>query len=268
VIDFLPTRAEPALPVVISPGAFGPNQPVRPLRLSPLHAIYVDGVLVPVTHLVNGATIRRETGRAAVTYFHVELDRHNIILAEGLACETYLDAGNRGALYEELGVRAPASKPFARLVTGGAKLAAIRRRLHEIALAQGFALTYQPVLRAVADGRTALPRISMASGRRVARFSLPAKTRQVTLLSRCASPADTNPESEDRRDLALCLAQAKAGRDILHPGEGWLDRAPADDGIWMGAAADLLLPRPADSLTLSLAAIIQTWRAPAHDPPT
>jgi hypothetical protein len=266
VMDFLPTRAEPALPVVISPGAFGPNRPLRPLRLSPLHAIYVDGVLVPVTHLVNGATIRRETGRAAVTYFHVELDRHNIILAEGLACETYLDAGNRGALYEESGVRAPPGKPFARLVTGGPKLAAIRRRLHEIALAQGFTLTYQPVLRAVAEGRTALPRISMASGRRVARFTLPAKTRAVTLLSRCASPADTNPESEDRRDLALCLAQAKAGRDILTPGDGWLSRAPADDGIWMGAAADLLLPRPADHLTLSLAAIIQTWRSPALDP--
>jgi hypothetical protein len=265
VMDFLPTRAEPALPVIIAPGAFGPNRPLRPLRLSPLHAIYVDGVLVPVTHLVNGATIRRETGRAAVTYFHVELDRHNIILAEGLACETYLDAGNRGALYEESGIRAPASKPFARLVTGGVKLAAIRRRLHEIALAQGFSLTYQPVLRAVADGRTALPRISMASGRRVARFTLPTKTRQVTLLSRCASPADTNPDSEDRRDLALCLAQAKAGRDVLTQGKGWLHRAPADAGTWMGAAADLHLPRAADSLTLSLAAIIQTWRAPALD---
>jgi hypothetical protein len=63
----------------------------------------------------------------------------------------------------------------------------------------------------------------------------------------------------------LCLAQAKAGRDVLTQGEGWLHRAPADAGTWMGAAADLHLPRAADKLTLSLAAIIQTWRAPALD---
>ena len=32
-----------------------------------------------------------------MTYWHVELDRHDAVLAEGLACETYLDTGNRDA---------------------------------------------------------------------------------------------------------------------------------------------------------------------------
>jgi hypothetical protein len=32
-----------------------------------------------------------------VTYYHVELAAHDVILAEGLLCESYLDTGNRAA---------------------------------------------------------------------------------------------------------------------------------------------------------------------------
>jgi Hint domain len=46
--------------------------------------------------LVNGTTIRQEKGRASIEYFHVELDAHVILLAEGLAAESYLNTGNRG----------------------------------------------------------------------------------------------------------------------------------------------------------------------------
>jgi hypothetical protein len=48
-----------------------------------------------VKHLLNGDTIR-QIDRAAVTYVHVELPRHGVVLAEGLPCETYLDTGDRG----------------------------------------------------------------------------------------------------------------------------------------------------------------------------
>ena len=33
--------------------------------------------------------------RAAVTYYHVELPQHAVILAEGLPVESYLDTGDR-----------------------------------------------------------------------------------------------------------------------------------------------------------------------------
>jgi len=33
-----------------------------------------------------------------VTYWHVELPAHDVLFAEGLACESYLDTGNRAAL--------------------------------------------------------------------------------------------------------------------------------------------------------------------------
>ena len=81
-------------PVRIRTGAFGRNLPQRDLLLSPGHHVFVDGVLVPASALVNGITIVREpVGR--VTYWHVELDSHDVILAEGLPNETSLDTGNR-----------------------------------------------------------------------------------------------------------------------------------------------------------------------------
>ena len=50
--------------------------------------------LVPVRHLLNGTTIAQMPS-ASVTYWHVELVSHDVIVAEGLAAETYLDTGNR-----------------------------------------------------------------------------------------------------------------------------------------------------------------------------
>ncbi|GAB0119161.1 Hint domain-containing protein [Acidisoma sp. 7E03] len=83
-------------PVRIRAGAFGAGLPVRDLDLSPDHAIFAEGVLVPIKHLVDGGAIRQRRVRS-VTYYHVELDSHDVILAEGLPVETYLDTGDRAA---------------------------------------------------------------------------------------------------------------------------------------------------------------------------
>jgi hypothetical protein len=87
---------EPATvcPVRVLAGAFGPGRPSRDLWLSPDHAVFVEGVLIPVHYLVNGGTIRQMLV-PQVTYYHVELAQHDVILAEDLAVESYLDTGNR-----------------------------------------------------------------------------------------------------------------------------------------------------------------------------
>jgi hypothetical protein len=90
------------MPVRVAAGAFGPSQPSDDLVLSPDHAVLVDGLLIPIRHLINGSSIAQEA-RDHVTYWHVELDRHDIVLAEGLSCETYLDTGNRSAFESEDG---------------------------------------------------------------------------------------------------------------------------------------------------------------------
>ena len=88
-------------PVRISAGAFGAGLPTRPLRLSPGHPVLVGadaagrgGYLVPIMCLINGTTIAREQVDH-VTYWHVETEQHDILLAEGLPAESFLDYGNR-----------------------------------------------------------------------------------------------------------------------------------------------------------------------------
>ena len=80
-------------PVRIRRHAFGENQPHRDLILSPDHAIYLGGVLIPVCELINGQTIVQEHVHT-IRYVHIELPLHDIVLAENLPCETLLDIGN------------------------------------------------------------------------------------------------------------------------------------------------------------------------------
>jgi collagen type I alpha len=123
-------------PVRIQADAFGPGLPTRDLFLSPDHAVLVDDVLVPVKLLANGITIA-QTRRDSVTYYHVELPRHAVILAERLPVESYLDVGDRARfencpvteLYPEFTARAWEMAGCAELVMTGARLATIRARL-------------------------------------------------------------------------------------------------------------------------------------------
>ncbi len=81
-------------PIRVQAGAFGPAMPARDLWLSPDHAVFVEDVLVPIHCLINGGTIRQMVV-PAVTYYHVELPEHDVILAENLPVESYLDSGDR-----------------------------------------------------------------------------------------------------------------------------------------------------------------------------
>jgi hypothetical protein len=93
-------RPEQVHPLRIAAGAFGPGRPERPVFVSPDHGICVDGVdagasvLVPAGLLANGVNIAR-VDLGAVTYWHVELDTHDVIMAEGLPVESWLDDGRR-----------------------------------------------------------------------------------------------------------------------------------------------------------------------------
>ena len=131
------TQPENVWPVRIRPHAFGPAQPARDLWLSPDHAVFVAGHLIPVRHLLNGSSIVQER-RAAVAYFHVELARHDIVLAQGLPCESFLDTGNRAAfanggttvqLRPDFATRSWDGEACAPLAVRGPVLAAVRQVL-------------------------------------------------------------------------------------------------------------------------------------------
>jgi hypothetical protein len=81
-------------PIRIAPHAFGNDRPRQTLLLSPDHAVFVEDVLIPVKFLVNGTTIE-QIDVGTVTYYHLELPRHDVVLAEGLPAESYLETGGR-----------------------------------------------------------------------------------------------------------------------------------------------------------------------------
>ena len=97
----LPYRTEP-WPVCVRAGSIGAGVPHRNLWLSPDHSVFVDGWLIPVRYLINGASIIPVACRA-VEYFHVELETHGVLLAEGLLTESYLETGNRAAFEKRVG---------------------------------------------------------------------------------------------------------------------------------------------------------------------
>jgi serralysin len=198
------------MPVHVRANAFGPGRPHAELVLSPDHSVYADGVLVPVRYLLNDATIyQRDTD--TITWWHVELDRHAALLAEGLPCESYLDTGNRGAFvnggvviqaHPDFALKVWEAESFAPLVTCGPGLVALRTQLLARAEAMGFTTTDDPDVHLIANG----VRIDPTWYGDTAQFVLPERVDIVRLVSRSTKPAAILPASDDVRPLGLCIS--------------------------------------------------------------
>jgi hypothetical protein len=85
----------PDKPIELKPGALGHGIPGRMLVLSPNHRVLIDDgrgreVLVPAKALTGRPGIRQRHGARHVLYYHLVLDLHEIVMAEGAATETYL----------------------------------------------------------------------------------------------------------------------------------------------------------------------------------
>ncbi len=204
-------RPHDVMPVRVQRDAFAPGMPQREAWFSPDHSVFVDGVLIPVRYLVNGRTIAQES-RDAVSYWHVELARHHVLLAEGLPCESFLDTGNRSAfanggpaiqLHADFAMGVWQAQACAPLVRAGAKLAAARRSLLERATRLGHATTGEPDVRASAHGRVLRAKVAGTSHS----FRLPARTDTIRLLSRSSVPAEIREDSDDDRKLGVAVSR-------------------------------------------------------------
>ena len=260
---------ETVAPIRIRRGAFADNMPHTDLLVSPDHAIFVDGKLICARQLINGTTIYQEKTWTSVEYFHVELDTHAILLAEGLPAESYLNTGNHGFfansgeplvlhpdLTDETDYPTREAGSCAPFVWDEASVRPVWQRLSERAAALGQPVrpaetTNDPALHLVAAGRSIKP-IYADAGLFI--FPLPRNSGAVRLVSRASAPTDARPWLDDRRRLGVRLARivlrdAAEVREISvdHPDlqQGWW--AVERDGTAMGrwTDGDAVLPLPA-----------------------
>jgi hypothetical protein len=91
------------LPVRIARSALGPDVPHADLCITRGHALLIDGVLVPICHLINGTTITTldASDLNELEYFHIKLEHHDVIYAEGAPCETLLNVDESAVNFAE-----------------------------------------------------------------------------------------------------------------------------------------------------------------------
>jgi Hint domain-containing protein len=231
-------RTDLVHPVHIRPGAFAEDQPKRDLWLSPDHALFHDGVLIPAHCLINGATVVQEQA-ASVHYFHIELDRHDIVLAEGLAAESYLNTGNRAqfengaahiSLHADFTPRGwDDDHAYAPLCTAGPIVDALNQQLWQRAVALGSS-GRDADLQVEVDGRVFRP---AAVKGQLHRFLLPASTREARIVSRPGV-----------RIGAILADGGIIGLDTPALAEGFLPLAQSGGEHWraIDGRARLLLP--------------------------
>ena len=200
-------RRSAATPVVLRKGALADNVPHHDLHVTKGHSFYLDGVLIPVEFLVNHRSIVWDDRAQEVTIYHVELETHDVLLANGAPAESYRDDGNRWLFRNRnSGWEQPAKAPCAPVVTGGPVVDAVWRRLLDRAGPRpGLPLTDQPDLHLLADGRR-VDGSYRPNGCCV--FDLPRPPSELLMVSRAGSPAELGL-ARDPRVLGVAVRQVR-----------------------------------------------------------
>lgn len=215
------TDASPdALPVRIRRDAFSDGVPQRDLLVTPEHCIYVEGKLIPARMLVNGGSIIVDETLSSYAFHHLELETHDLIVAEGLMTESYLDTGNRNN-FEQGKVHRLFSGPtkswethaVAPLTVDRESVEPIWHQLKARAEAQGLMtnlavaeLIADPDLRMITPSGQTLRALRVIDGRHY--FLVPPGTESLRLASRTARPADVvGPFLDDRRTLGVLVGE-------------------------------------------------------------
>jgi len=91
-------NADTRAPVIVTKGALGESAPHTDLYVSGDHGLIIDGLVINAGALVNNSTIRYVPMAdlpPVFTYYHVETEDHDVILANGVPAETFIDYAGR-----------------------------------------------------------------------------------------------------------------------------------------------------------------------------
>jgi hypothetical protein len=193
-----PGRRSGATPVIVRANALDYGIPRRDLRITKGHSLYLEGVLIPVENLINHRTILWDDAAHSVVIYHLELDAHEVLLADGAPTESYRDDGNRvqfqnvnpgwgaGAILE----------PFAPIVSNGPIVAEVWRRLQQRTGHTPMLLTEDPGLHLIFEDKRVAP--SGVAGDRYT-FEVMGAGGDLQIVTRSATPAELGVNHDQRR---------------------------------------------------------------------
>ncbi|MFO1026648.1 MAG: Hint domain-containing protein [Acetobacteraceae bacterium] len=254
-----PGRRDAASPVLIRRGALADAVPDRDLRITRAHALFLDGMLVPAEYLVNHRTILWDGHTGRMDLYHIELESHDVLIANGAPAESYRDDGNRWLFQNgNTGWDLPPQLPCVPVVTGGPALDALWRRLLDRAGPDpDRGLTDDPDLHLVVDG------VRVDAAERYGKaysFHLFAPATTVRLCSRAASPQELGLARDPRRlgvAVTRVIAWQGESRRIIAAQDPVLARGfhPYEHlAAYRWTDGDALLPR----------ALFEGWESPVE----
>jgi uncharacterized repeat protein (TIGR03803 family) len=259
VLD-LATHPDPELaaPIRLLAGALGPGSPARDLVVSPDHCLLLDQHLLPAYRLLNGVSVVQEHP-PTVEYWHVELDAHGLLLAEGVPAESYLDEGTRD-FFHAGGPRLPGTLGR-REITACAPYAPddafAERAWRGIAARAGVGPPPPAPVACVAvfaDGRQLRPLLAERDRRL---YALPPTTATLRIVSDAVRPTAAKPWLQDRRRLGIGVRRVglEHGETLPLDGPGFTQGwHGAEPGVrWSDGDAVLRLPPGSGMLDLHVA---------------
>ena len=207
------------LPIYISRGSIAANVPMADIAVSPACMLQVAG----------HATLARDIAQArpfsvgvaavkTVRYLHIETDIPAMLLAEGLAVYSLLPRADRNRFANAANRPANAAETVAPLpvvvavpVAEPAMAPAAPQPPAETVLSAD-GLTGDAGLHLIVDG-VVIRRHMVAD--RVHRFTVPAKSQQVHIMSRCMVPHERDATEQDRRRLGVGLCHVVIRTETL-----------------------------------------------------
>ena len=239
-------RRTAATPVIVYKNALGPNLPHHDLRITKAHSLYIDDVLIPVEFLVNHRTIVWDDRAQEVEIYHVELESHDILIANGVPVESYRDDGNRWLFQNaNSGWGLPPQTPYAPVLTGGPVVDAVWARLLLRAGPRSLPpTTDDPDLHLIADGI----RVDVAASDGQDRvFFVSGTPDSIRIVSRDAIPAELGIARDPRalgvavREIVLerGLSRVRIAADDPRLTDGFHDYEPSGDRRWTNGDASL-----------------------------
>lgn len=271
--------AQAGYPVCISRGAFAEDVPYRDMRVTAEHSFFFEGKLFPVRMLVNDRTIYYDRDCASYDYYHIELEEHSVIMADGALTESYLNTGHTTFPHKaDARLDSWSDNAAFPLDTSREFVEAIFRRIEKRAETLGVALRgseagstdERPTCVETSCGTIVMP--LRRSGDRLI-FQIPDSATEITLRSDSARPCDAiGPFVDDRRQLGLLVGELELYYSdstrrvdlttVASSLGGWY-AGDAPETRWTNGAGQVLLPERSGSGTALLSVqILATGKNP------